>query len=135
MRALAKIAVAALLMLTCAHASAQDVTRVRVWHAYQRDDNSIGWRCPSEPVEDYVKKGGDIADTIGRKCLCNSLVANVGLPQIHRNGEIEGTLITSGDDAARVARFSPDGATQYSAADVIKRLLDITDVPNPGSTR
>lgn len=92
-------------------------------HAYQREDNSIGWRCPSEPVEDYLKKGGDIADTVGRKCLCNSLIANVGLPQIQRNGEVEGTLVTSGDDAAKVARFTPDGSTDYSAADVINHLL------------
>jgi nitronate monooxygenase len=96
-------------------------------HAYQREDNSIGWRCPSEPVDDYVKKGGDIADTVGRKCLCNSLIANVGLPQIQRNGEIEGTLVTSGDDAASVARFSPHGSTSYSAADVINYLLE--DLP------
>jgi nitronate monooxygenase len=96
-------------------------------HAYQRDDNSIGWRCPSEPVEDYLKKGGDIADTVGRKCLCNSLIANVGLPQIQRNGEVEGTLVTSGDVAASVARFAPDGPTSYSAADVINYLLE--DLP------
>jgi nitronate monooxygenase len=96
-------------------------------HAYQREDNSIGWRCPSEPVDDYVRKGGDIADTVGRKCLCNSLIANVGLPQIHRNGQVEGTLVTSGDDAAGVARFTPDGSTSYSAADVISYLLQ--DMP------
>ncbi|MDJ0792572.1 MAG: nitronate monooxygenase, partial [Acidimicrobiia bacterium] len=35
-------------------------------HAYERENGSIGWRCPSEPVEDYLKKGGDIADTVGR---------------------------------------------------------------------
>jgi nitronate monooxygenase len=93
-------------------------------HAYQREDDSIGWRCPSEPVEDYLKKGGDIEDTVGRKCLCNSLVANVGLPQIQRNGEVEGTLITSGDDAIAVSRFSPEGPTNYSAADVINYLLE-----------
>ncbi|MEE8457564.1 MAG: nitronate monooxygenase, partial [Acidimicrobiia bacterium] len=92
-------------------------------HAYQREDASIGWRCPAEPVDDYVKKGGDIADTVGRKCLCNSLIANVGLPQIQRSGEVEGILVTSGDDAALVSRFSPDGSTSYSAADVINYLL------------
>ncbi len=97
-------------------------------HAYQREDNTIGWRCPSEPVDDYVKKGGDIADTVGRKCLCNSLIANIGLPQIHRDGEIEGTLITSGDDAMNVARFSPEGSTSYAAVDVINYLLQ--GVPN-----
>lgn len=93
-------------------------------HAYEKEDGAIGWRCPSEPVDDYVRKGGDIADTVGRKCLCNSLVANVGLPQIQRNGEIEGILITSGDDALRVSRFAPEGSTAYSAADVINYLLE-----------
>ena len=92
-------------------------------HGYERDDGSIGWRCPSEPVDDYLKKGGDLADTVGRKCLCNSLVANIGMPQIQRNGEIEPMLITSGDDAAHVARFAPSGSTSYSAADVLDYLL------------
>lgn len=92
-------------------------------HGYERDDGSIGWRCPAEPVEDYVKKGGDIADTVGRKCLCNSLVSNIGMPQVKRSGEIEPMLITSGDDATRVARFAPDGGTEYSAGDVIDYLL------------
>ncbi|MGI9585752.1 MAG: nitronate monooxygenase [Acidimicrobiia bacterium] len=93
-------------------------------HGYEREDGSIGWRCPSEPVDDYLKKGGDLADTVGRKCLCNSLVANVGMPQIQRNGDVEPTLITSGDDAAHVARFAPENSTEYSAADVLDYLLD-----------
>ncbi|GMQ93689.1 MAG: nitronate monooxygenase [Acidimicrobiia bacterium] len=93
-------------------------------HAYQREDATIGWRCPSEPVKDYVRKGGDIADTVGRKCLCNSLIANIGMPQIQRNGEVEATLVTSGDDAKGVARFAPTGSTSYSAADVIDYLLE-----------
>lgn len=101
-------------------------------HAYQREDATIGWRCPSEPVDDYVRKGGDIADTVGRKCLCNSLIANVGLPQIQRSGEIEGILITSGDDAKDVARFSPEGSTSYSAADVLNYLLSEIESEVPG---
>lgn len=96
-------------------------------HAYDRGDGSIGWRCPSEPVDDYVKKGGDIADTVGRKCLCNSLVSNVGMPQIQRSGDVEGMLITSGDDAEHVARFAPEGTTHYTASDVIDYLLQGLD--------
>jgi nitronate monooxygenase len=92
-------------------------------HAYEREDGATGWRCPSEPVDDYVAKGGAIEDTVGRKCLCNSLVANIGMPQIQRSGEIEQMLITSGDDASRVARFAPAGSTEYSAADVLDYLL------------
>ncbi len=98
-------------------------------HGYERDDHTIGWRCPAEPVEDYVKKGGDVADTVGRKCLCNSLVSNVDLPQIQRNGEIEPMLITSGDDAVGVARFVPEGRSTYTAADVIAYLLDGVEPP------
>ena len=85
-----------------------------------------GWRCPSEPVEDYVRKGGAEEDTIGRKCLCNALIANIGHPQVQRNGEIEQELITSGDDVADVARFLPPGRDTYSALDVIDYLLPTT---------
>jgi nitronate monooxygenase len=91
--------------------------------AYRREDGTVGWRCPSEPVEDYVRKGGSEEDTVGRKCLCNALIANIGLPQIQRNGEIERELITSGDDVAGVARFLQDGSDTYTAADVINYLL------------
>jgi nitronate monooxygenase len=95
--------------------------------AYRRDDGTVGWRCPSEPVDDYLRKGGAEADTVGRKCLCNSLIANIGHPQIQRNGDVEGELITSGDDVADVARFMPEGSDTYRAIDVIRYLL-------PGTT-
>jgi nitronate monooxygenase len=91
--------------------------------AYRREDGTAGWRCPSEPVEDYVRKGGSEEDTVGRKCLCNALIANIGHPQVQRNGEIERELITSGDDVADVARFLPPGRDTYSALDVIDYLL------------
>ena len=91
--------------------------------AYRKDDGKIGWRCPAEPVDDYVRKGGAAEDTVGRKCLCNSLMANVGLGQIQRQGAPELTLITSGDDVSDVARFLPPGADSYTAVDVIRHLL------------
>lgn len=91
--------------------------------AYEKDDGSTGWRCPSEPVKDYLRKGGDIADTVGRKCLCNALMANIGLGQITKQGTVEGTLVTSGDDVANVARFLSPGESTYTAADVIGYLL------------
>ncbi len=91
--------------------------------AYRKDDGKIGWRCPAEPVDDYVRKGGAAEDAVGRKCLCNSLMANVGLGQIQRQGDPELTLITSGDDVSDVARFLPPGADSYTAVDVIRHLL------------
>ena len=91
--------------------------------AYKRLDGTLGWRCPAEPVKGYVRKGGDEEDTCGRKCVCNGLVASIGLGQIRRGGEQEKPLITSGDDVANVARFLKPGACSYGAVDVIEYLL------------
>jgi nitronate monooxygenase len=107
-------------------------------HAYKKADGTLGWRCPAEPVEDYVRKGGDEEDTRGRKCVCNGLMANIGLGQIHRGGEQEKPLITSGDDVADVARFLKPGARSYSASDVIEYLLRDTNEAlsdHPGTWR
>jgi nitronate monooxygenase len=91
--------------------------------AYRKDDGTIGWRCPAEPVDDYLRKGGAAEDTTSRKCLCSALMANVGLGQIQRQGVREPVLVTSGNDVADVARFLPPGADTYTAADVIRHLL------------
>ena len=92
-------------------------------HAYRRDDGSIGWSCPSEVVDDFVAKGGGAADTVGRKCVCNGLLANIGLGQVRAGGEPERPIFTSGDDVANVARFLAPGSSSYRAADVIDYLL------------
>ena len=90
--------------------------------AHVNDAGRLDWRCPAEPLDDFVRKGGDPADAVGRKCLCNALLANVGFAQV-RDGVTELPLITSGDDVAEVAGFLPDGATDYSAKHVIDTLL------------
>ena len=58
----------------------------------------------------------------GRRCLCNALLANVGLPQLRANGETELPLLTSGDDLETISTFLA-GRTSYTAADVIRYLL------------
>lgn len=91
---------------------------------YRRPDGTLGWRCPGEPVAAYLRKGGDHAETRGRKCICNALIANVGLGQVRPGGRCEPPLFTCGNDVNSVARFlpSPDAAS-YSAADVVEHLL------------
>lgn len=96
---------------------------------YRIDDDTVGWRCPSEPIQDYVRKGGAAEDTVGRKCVCNALLASIDLGQIQKDGEPELPLVTSGDDVAGVARFLKPGAETYSAADVIEYLLRDVDLP------
>jgi NAD(P)H-dependent flavin oxidoreductase YrpB (nitropropane dioxygenase family) len=92
-------------------------------HLYRKPDGTPGYRCPAEPVDDYVKKGGTVADAQGRKCLCNGLVANIGLNQVRSNSEQELALMTAGDDVAQVAQFLKPGCDSYTAADVLRRLL------------
>lgn len=91
--------------------------------AYLRDDGTIGYRCASEPVAAYVAKGGKAADTVGRKCLCNALLANIGLAQRTMDGSYERCLITLGDDFADIGRFCSSAKPDYTAADVVRILL------------
>ncbi len=90
--------------------------------AFTKADGSIGYRCAGEPLDAYVRKGGDAHDTPGRKCLCNGLLATVGLGQHHADGE-EPALITAGNDVVSLARYLPPGRESYRAADVINALL------------
>ncbi len=92
-------------------------------HAYKKEDGSLGYCCPAESVEAYVSKGGKVEETHGRKCLCNGLLATIGLPQRREDGYVEKPIVTSGDDLNKIARFLKGGETSYSAADVIERLL------------
>lgn len=92
-------------------------------HLYRREDGKIGYRCPSEPVDQYVKKGGKEEDTVGRTCLCNHLGAAAGLPQARSDGSIEPAIITSGDDLVNIGRFFKNGSNEYHAADVIHAIL------------
>lgn len=91
--------------------------------AFRTADGTIGFRCPAQPATIYVSKGGKLEDTVGRKCLCNALVANIGQPQVRSGKHVEQALITSGDDLKFIAQFLPAGRLSYSAADVIGRLL------------
>jgi len=92
-------------------------------HVYKRPDGSLGYRCPAEPVELYVKKGGAPEETISRKCLCNGLLATIGLAQHQRTGYVEPPLVTAGDEVKRLAHFLHDGKTSYTAQEVIQYLL------------
>lgn len=90
---------------------------------YRRPDGGIGYRCPAEPEAVFAAKGGTAADSEGRVCLCNALIANVGMPQRLRDGTDERCLITLGDDAAGIGRFCAGGSLDYTAADVVRVLL------------
>lgn len=90
---------------------------------YQKPDGMIGYRCPAEPVEDYLHKGGLAEDAKGRKCICNSLPATVGLGQIRPQTGEELPMVTAGDDLVHIVSFLNPASNSYSAADVVRLLL------------
>jgi len=92
-------------------------------HAYPKDDGTIGWRCPSEPHAHFERKGGDLKETEHRVCVCNGLMATIGLGQVRRDGWHEPALVTSGDALPEIRTYLRDGATSYRAQDVLDSLL------------
>ena len=91
-------------------------------HAYRKADGTFGYRCPAEPVADFINKSGLIEETVGRKCVCNGLVATIGLSQPN-----DLPLVTAGNDVMHIARFLQPDCDSYSAAEVVTRLLEKTE--------
>ena len=102
-----------------------DVGQLR--EAYRTDDGKIAFRCAAEPLNVYLAKGGKAEAAEGRKCLCNSLLSNIGLCQVQKNGYRERAMLTMGNDVTGVVRFAPRGE-DYCAADVINVLRSGTKI-------
>jgi len=96
---------------------------------YQVKEGKIGFRCASEPIDQYLAKGGELAHTEGRKCLCNALMAAVGQGQLQKGGHEELPLVTSGDELERIGAFVRRFGLDYSAADVVGYLLNSIAAP------
>jgi len=90
---------------------------------FEREPGKLGYRCPAEPVHMYVKKGGDIADTVGRKCLCNGLTAGIGLGQNRRDGYTEVPIVTLGADLSGVSQMLSERPGGWTAAQAVEFLL------------
>lgn len=88
---------------------------------YAKGESNVGYRCPSEPERNFLAKGGTMESTIGRRCLCNGLLATVGLGQT-RDGVSEPPIVTSGDDWAFLPHVTRGDDIDYGAADVIEYL-------------
>jgi nitronate monooxygenase len=98
--------------------------------AYTTDDGAIAYRCSAEPENNYARKAGTLDKTLGRKCICNALLANIGQSQVRQDGHNEEGLVTAGDDLVGITRFlPPNGSTAYNAADVIAMLCGSTLAP------
>lgn len=86
-------------------------------------DGKVVYRCASEPVHMYVKKGGDIAETVGRKCLCNALFANIGMPQRRKDGYVEDPAITLGSDLTGARGLLAEHPAGWTGTEAVTYLL------------
>ncbi|NTV62159.1 MAG: nitronate monooxygenase [Oscillochloris sp.] len=93
---------------------------------------SLFQRCAAGPVAGYLAKRGLERNTEERRCLCNGLLACVGLGQItpsdHQLME-EPAIVTLGDQLDGVRRVSRNGQSHYWARDAVVDILGPAPVP------
>lgn len=97
-----------------------DVTRLR--RPYQKENGAVGYRCPAEPIAAYIEKGGKEEDTVGKKCLCNALLAGVGLDQKQHGDFREPPIVTLGADLDFLPHMISGPDETYTAEDALDYL-------------
>jgi len=91
-------------------------------HLYKRADGGVGFRCPAEPPEQFVAKGGRPEELAGKTCLCNNLCATAGYPQHRKDGYVERPIVTAGEGLADIGKYLGPGRAGYTARDVLDYL-------------
>lgn len=89
---------------------------------FERANGGIGYRCPGEPIKTYEFKGGASQNNSKSKCLCNALMADIGLGQLRVDGTVELPLVTFGSDlsgAKELSNLHPQG---WNAVQVLNFL-------------
>jgi NAD(P)H-dependent flavin oxidoreductase YrpB (nitropropane dioxygenase family) len=94
---------------------------------YRTERDRIGYRCPAESVEEHLAKSGTVEDTTDRRCLCNGLLATIGLGQQRGGGYQEPPLVTLGQNLDFLPRLLTVDADGYSAGHVVDFLLRGSD--------
>ena len=89
---------------------------------YKRADGKVGFRCPAEPVAQYLAKGGKAEDTTGKSCLCNNLCVTAGYPQHRKDGYVEPPIVTAGNGLVAIGKYIKPGHHSYTVQDVLDYL-------------
>lgn len=102
---------------------------------YARPGGGYGYRCPAEPIDVFVRKGGPAEEAAGSKCLCNALLADIELGQHRKDGYVEQPLVTLGSDLVGARLLDTEywlhggSAAGWSAAEAIEWLLREVGAP------
>jgi NAD(P)H-dependent flavin oxidoreductase YrpB (nitropropane dioxygenase family) len=89
---------------------------------YEAADGTIGYRCPAEPEAAFVAKGGAVAKALNARCLCNALLANIGLGMSYAGNRMEKPLLTVGKHLDSLRQLLQRFGTDYTATDVLSFL-------------
>jgi NAD(P)H-dependent flavin oxidoreductase YrpB (nitropropane dioxygenase family) len=92
----------------------------------EHGERALFQRCPAGPVNAYVSNRGLEHNTDDRRCLCNGLLACVGLGQVKDiQGESveEPAIVTLGNHLDGVRRLSRQGQAHYYVQDVVADIL------------
>ncbi len=90
---------------------------------FQNQNAEIRYRCPSEPIPTFLKKGGAIEETNKKACLCNALLANIGLAQHRLDSYIEEKFVTLGSDLSGPKSMITKFPSGWSAAEAISEII------------
>jgi nitronate monooxygenase len=85
---------------------------------HEDSNGKLYTRCPAEPVNAFVRKGGSLEETVGRQCLCNGLCSTIGLGMPG-----EKPIVTLGANVDAVKDLVNKHGTEYSAENVIDYVL------------
>lgn len=84
----------------------------------ENPNGTIGYRCPGEPEDQFVRKGGKIEETVGKGCICNGLITTAGL-----GDGSEPAVVTLGDDVSFLKHLMDEAQSSYGARDAVSYLL------------
>ncbi|MCK5321276.1 nitronate monooxygenase [Candidatus Pacearchaeota archaeon] len=81
------------------------------------ENGIIKTRCPADNIKNYIRNGGKVEDTEGRKCICNALISTIGLGYPE-----EPPIVTAGSDLSTVKTLSKE-KRNYTSKNVIDYIL------------
>lgn len=89
---------------------------------YRQEGGGVGYRCPAGPIAAFLSAGGAPEEVAGRRCLCNGLLAAIGLGQWRESGR-EAAILTLGEDWSALATLAARHGGEHGAGDVVRYLL------------
>lgn len=89
---------------------------------FKSNDGKIDRRCPAENEAVFARKGGNTSLSTDARCLCNALLANIGLGMKYASGYLEAPLLTVGSHIESLKKLIDRFGLEYSAFDVLTFL-------------